>query len=110
MENKANFDLKNEHAKQAITLEMVLAETASIVERYKAIDPNFTSALTTLSNNETMKQLAESFNVLKIAGGTDVADILGKVFRNTPLQSVIARLGMGQEQLPSNGKHTSPTA
>jgi len=108
MKSKAEFDLRSQHAKQELTLELILAETASTVERYKALDPNFTAALTTVSTNETMERIAKHVSAAELWGGKDLTEALMKIFNGTPLALAAEKLGLAK--LPANGKHTSPTA
>ena len=46
-------------------------------------------ALLALSNRETLTKVAEAMSVQNLIGGKNVVDVLGQVFKDTPLAGIM---------------------
>lgn len=103
-------DLAFEEKRQAQKIALLQAEVQATVERFKAIDPNFSSALLTLSNNDTLVKVTEAMNLQRSLGGDNVVDSFNKIFAGTPIESVIKKITSTPSvtpSTPSNSKTVS---
>lgn len=81
--------------KQKMRIEELVASTEDAIKRFGAVEGNFTSALTTLGNNEVLEKLAKAWSFQSIVGGENITDALSKVFAGTPLAAIIGKLTSG---------------
>lgn len=90
--------LVNAQAEQSIRIADLEAEAKSVVERFGVMKEGMTEALLALSSRETLSKVAEAMSVQNLIGGKNVVDVLGKVFKDTPLagimENVLARTNM----------------
>lgn len=104
-------ELAFEEKQQALKISLLQAEVQATVERFKALDPNFTSALLSLSNNEALVKVTEAMNLQRALGGDNVVDSFHRIFAGTPLAEVVKKIASPQNVLPSastpNGKTVS---
>lgn len=89
---------------QDISIEALVAEANAVVQRFSAAQGGFSEALLSLSNNETMVKVAQAWETQKVIGGESIADLLGRLFHNTPLKPLLNRL------VSSNGQAAAAAA
>lgn len=77
------------HRDQVRKIEFLQAEAAAIIERFKALEPGFSAALTTLSNNETAREIAKATSVQRLLGGDTAVEILKSIFEGTGINEFI---------------------
>lgn len=88
---------------------LLKAETDAVVAKFAAIEGNFTTALLSLSNNETMVQVAKAWNIQTALGGNSISESINKMFEGTSLAPVLSKLTAGQAPInleakkPGNG-------
>jgi major vault protein len=92
---------------QELFIKRIQAEAESIVARFSAAQTGFSEALLSLSNNETMIQVARAWDVQKVVGGESMADLLAKLFHNTPLKPLLDKLVTSPP--PANGTVSAPS-
>ncbi len=107
-----DFTIGNSKQSQALRLELLTAESAALVERFKAITGgDFTQALMALSNNEVLVKVAEAMNLQRAIGGDNVVDSFNKIFSGTPLEGAVKKILGSQATVTvpvtSNGKPAS---
>ena len=71
----------------------------------RATQPGFSEALLALSHDETLVKISEALSVQNFIGGKNFTEVVQKVFADTPLQPLMARL---TERRPGN--HEPPVA
>ena len=82
-------------------------DAEAVVTKFKAAQSGFSEALFVLSNNETMKVVAEAWSIQRVIGGDSVSDALSKVFAGSPLEGMVKKLlPNGQGTIP--GRPTVP--
>jgi len=74
-------------------LNKLKGEAQALVERSKAISPEFISALQAFSDKHLLEKLAEAMAPLAILGGESVADVFARLLKGTKLESVFLNLG-----------------
>lgn len=84
----AEQDIANQTAEQALELAKLQAETDAQKARLEAVGPGFSEALLALGNQETLQKVAEATSVQRMLGGQDLVEVLGGIFKNTPLEQV----------------------
>lgn len=79
-------------------------ETAALVEKAKAIQPDLIAAMTALSERETLVKMAESMGPLTVLGGgkKSLVDILTELFKGTPLAKNLPALTTGNGTTPQS--------
>lgn len=105
-ELRSTQTLELKKSEQALVLERLKAEAEATISKFKAVDGNFSSALLSLSQNETLTKVAEAWNIQRAIGGDSVSDALSKVFAGGPLAGLINKLannGPIIEQKSNNG-------
>ncbi len=107
-----DFTIGNSKQSQALRLELLTAESAALVERFKAITGgDFTQALMALSNNEVLVKVTEAMNLQRAIGGDNVVDSFNKIFAGTPLEGAVKKILGSQTTVTgtvtSNGKPAS---
>jgi major vault protein len=60
-------------------LARIEAETAAAKERFAALEGQFTEALLTLSNQDTMTKIAQAGSVQNMLGGGNLVEVLGRI-------------------------------
>ncbi len=88
-------DQKLETKRLEIELEIkrMLAETEDIVKRAGAIDDKLSVALTTLSDNALVERISTALGPMAALSGVSTVDILGQLFKGTPLEDAMKALG-----------------
>lgn len=83
---KAKAEQKLEFFKreQDIQIQLLVAEAEAIVKKTEKFGPEFTAALTTLSTQQTMQNVAQALSAQQLFGGKDVVDVLRQVFVGFP--------------------------
>ncbi len=81
------FSYTEKELKQKISY--LKAEVDAIVNKSKAISPQFISALQSFSDKALAEKMAESMSPLAILGGKSVADILTQLLRGTTIENVL---------------------
>ena len=99
--NQANLDasrlqreqeLEFSEKEQALRIAELVAEAEAIVKKTEKFGPEFTAALTTLSQNDTMVKVAEATSAQRMLGGGSAVDVLRQVFEGLPgLEKYLAR-------------------
>lgn len=85
--DRTDAELARDAAEQALELARLKAETDAQKARLAAVGPGFSEALLALGNQETLQKVAEATSVQRMLGGTDLVDVLGGIFKNTPLEA-----------------------
>lgn len=65
-------------------IEFLQAKAEVAVKQLEKFGPEFTSALTTLSCNETARNVSESFNVLSLLGGKNAVEVVQQALSAAP--------------------------
>jgi major vault protein len=95
-------------------LKQIQAQTLAVADQMKAIDPNLSAALMSVAAQETLAKVAHELSFHQILGGENAVDVLRKVFANTPLEALMAKVIGTAGALGTNGsttvKGTSPVA
>lgn len=78
-------------ARQKLAIEMIEKEAAALVTKFDAVKGEFGNIALALSNNETMKTLAQASAPLTILGGKSVVEIIAKIFEGTGLSGVLTK-------------------
>ena len=81
--------------RQEQELERLRAEVAGVVEKAQAISPDLVAALQAFGDRHLAEKMASSMAPLAILGGESVADALGRLLKNTPLENVVRALPQG---------------
>lgn len=90
LEQRMEFSQKEQEQKIAL----LVAEAAASIDKAKQFGPQFASALTTLSNNETMEKVAKALSVQQLLGGTSAVDVITQTFSGFPgLEDFMKRRG-----------------
>lgn len=74
---------------QELRLEALRAEVEAVVQRFEAAQGGFSEALLALSNQETLRKIAEAMSVQQFVGGKSLTDVVDRVFAGTPLQGLL---------------------
>jgi major vault protein len=82
-------------------------EAEAIVAKFQAVGSNFSTALLSLSNNETLVKVAEAWNIQRAIGGETLVDALSKAFPNGPLSGLVKQLTAAIPIIP-NGTSDKP--
>jgi major vault protein len=94
-------------AEQQKRIEMLVAETEAAIKKLEKFGPDFAAAITTLSNNETARQVSEAFNAMALLGGRDLTEVIGKTMSAFPrLEAWLKERGVPMEVKGSDGKPT----
>lgn len=95
---------------QERAIQMLQQQTQSVVDQVKAIDPVLAAALESASARETLVQVAKSLSIQQLMGTENAAELLQKVFANTPLGGLIAKaMDASGKTLNGNGKSLPST-
>lgn len=83
----AEFDrrLAQKTAEAKLYIDNLNAETASFKERMGAVDKDLAQAMTMLGDNALMEKMVQAAAGQSMLTGTSVADILGQLFKGTPM-------------------------
>lgn len=92
---RADQDLSIEQRRQKIALERIEAEAKALVEKFNAFQGDWTEAMLSISNNETMQKMAQASAPLTILGGGSIAEVLSQIFSETPLKGVFEGMKSG---------------
>lgn len=65
-------------------IEFLMAQADAALKQVEKFGPEFTSALTTLSNNETAREVSQAFNVMSLAGGKNAAEVIQQALGAVP--------------------------
>lgn len=93
-----------EKASQARKIEFMKAEAEALVQKFKAVEGNFTTALLQLSSDETLVKVSEAMSIQRVLGGDSIADTLAKAFPTGPLSSFVKALTAGGQGSVLEGK------
>src|SRR6185503_12085400 len=77
---------------QSLRLDAQRAEVESVVKRFEAAQGGFSEALLALSNQETLRKIAEAMSVQSFVGGKTLTDVVDRVFAGTPLAGLLERV------------------
>lgn len=103
---RANAELDRERAKASQRLDIqrreqdlriagLQAEAEAILRKTEKFGPEFTAALTTLSTNQSMEQIAQALSAQQLIGGKDVVEVFQQVFRGFPgMESYLKSRGL----------------
>ncbi len=91
--SEQEIDLAQKRQQQE--LERLRAEVAGMVEKAHAISPDLVAALQAFGDRHLAEKMASSMAPLAILGGESVADALGRLLKNTPLENVVRALPNG---------------
>ena len=110
---KLEADQKHEARQREIAAELKLlqAETEETVKRMGAVDDKLVAALQAFADGSLLEKMTEAIGPASMLSNVPVADILGMVLKNTPLESVMKQLGTRSRlmvtETPGNGKAIS---
>ena len=107
---KADADQKHEVRQREIVAELARlhAETEETVKRLGAVDDKLVAALQAFADGSLLEKMAEAIGPAAMLSNVPVADILGMVLKNTPLESVMKQLGTRSRLLTSTAASASP--
>jgi major vault protein len=88
MEQNLEFD----RARQAVEQASLEAHTRAVVDRFGAAQEGFSEAVLALSNQETLSKVAEAMSVQNLVGGKSFAEVVSKVFQDTPLAQLLTNV------------------
>ena len=91
--NEQQLEL-NQHA-QDQEIEKLKAEAETTMQRFQAASGSFSEALLSLSHNETLVKVAESWGIQRIIGGDSVSDALQKVFAGSSIEGLVKKVASG---------------
>lgn len=74
----ADQRLEIEAAEQEKRIELLVAQTDAALKQLDKFAPEFSAAITTLSNNETARSISEAFNAMSLLGGRDFAEVISR--------------------------------
>ena len=77
----------------ARALLQVRAEADAYVAKFGAISPQFIAALEAFGADLRLVEASKAMGPLAILGGESIADVLGRIFKGTKLESVVAAMG-----------------
>jgi major vault protein len=89
--SKKELELSLIDKELAQKIEYLRAEVDAIVNKSKAISPQFISALQSFSDKALAEKMAESMSPLAILGGKSVTDVLTQLLRGTTIEKVLNR-------------------
>lgn len=75
-----------------LELQQMLGETEEIVKRAAAMDGKLSAALVTLSDQAVIGKIVETLAPMAAMNGLSAAEVLGKLFRGTPLATALDAL------------------
>jgi len=81
-----------ESVAQQKKIELLRAEAEVAVQRFTAASGNFSEALVTLGNHDTMVKVAQAWGVSRVIEGESLGDTLSRLFHNTPLKQLVDKL------------------
>jgi major vault protein len=84
--------IKHLQAENDAKAEYHKAEAELLIAKMKAMEGPLTEALLALSNNEVLVKVAEATDVLRIAGGNSVVEVLSKIVAGSPLEATMHKL------------------
>jgi major vault protein len=93
-------------------IKTLMGEAEAVLKKTERFAPEFTAALTHLSNNETMAKVSEALSAQMLFGGNDVVDVLSKTFTGIPvMEKFMKKVGV-EASAPKNGSGSrrSPSA
>ncbi|MFN0250710.1 MAG: hypothetical protein ACKV2T_27770 [Kofleriaceae bacterium] len=76
-------------------IELLRAEAEVAVQRFTAASGNFSEALVSLGNHDTMVKVAQAWGVSRVIEGESLGDTLSRLFHNTPLKQLVDKLTPG---------------
>ncbi|MCX7997643.1 MAG: hypothetical protein N3A69_01660 [Leptospiraceae bacterium] len=76
-----------------IYLSEIMGEAKAVVEKTKAITPEFIAALQAFADKHLLEKMSEAMAPLAILGGESVADVFSRLLQGTKLESVFLNLG-----------------
>lgn len=80
-------------------------QVKSMVERAKAISPDFIAALQSFNDKEQLVKIAEAMAPLAILGGESVAEVFSRLLSGTKLEGVFLNIGAESlNKLPTKRK------
>lgn len=82
-----------------IDMDRLKLETTEMVKRATAISPNLAVALTTFSDSALLERAATALGPLSAMSGVSAADVLAKLFKDTPLAAAMSALS-ARSRLP----------
>lgn len=91
-------------------LTQIQTQTKAVAEQMKSIDPNLSAALMSVAAQETLAKVAHELSFHQILGGENAVDVLRKVFANTPLEALMAKVIGTAGALGANGSSTTKSA
>ena len=86
-----------------------MGEAEAILKKTERFAPEFTAALTTLSNNETMEKVSQALSAQMLFGGNDVVDVLSQAFRGIPIMEKFMKDRGVEASKPRNGRRSVKT-
>ena len=90
---KEKMETEFTHKKEmdALEMERQKAYTDSIQRVIESVSPELIASMTSVSNAELLKAVAESISPYALAGGESVADVTDKLLRGTSLEGMLGK-------------------
>ncbi|MCA9790373.1 MAG: hypothetical protein KC910_01205, partial [Candidatus Eremiobacteraeota bacterium] len=92
LRSQSEQDLEFDGRRQEQRLDALRAEVQGVVDKAQAVSPDLVAALQAFGDRHLAEKMAQSMAPLAILGGESVADVLGRLLRDTPLESVVKRI------------------
>lgn len=94
-------DVKARAALIEVELKKLLGETEQIVKRAGAVDAKLSAALVTLSDASMVERLATNLAPMAAMYGISAAEVLGNLFKGTPLAGIMDALSERSKPVPT---------
>lgn len=92
LRSRADQDLFLEEQKQRLSVARIQAETDALVKKFESFKGQVSEAMLSNSNNEAMVKIANAMAPMALLGGSNIAEVISRVFENTPLSDVATML------------------
>lgn len=108
--NQAEIDRMNalavaeqENARRTLELQMnhIIKETEELAKRAGAVSPALAQAIITMSDQALVAKLSEHLAPLAAMQGVSAADIMTKMFKDTPLEGVMSAMASRARTVPA---------
>jgi len=76
---------------QTLKIEELKAEVEGVVDRAKAVSPDFIAALQAFGDRALAEKLAESMAPLAILGGKSIAEVFAQLVKGTKLEDILKK-------------------
>lgn len=87
----AAFEVEMARKKLDLKIEELKAEVEGVVDRAKAVSPDFIAALQAFGDRALAEKLAESMAPLAILGGKSIAEVFAQLVKGTKLEDILKK-------------------